>query len=72
MTIFVQNSHRRFCIMKRKIYIITTPEETLCYSNLSKLIRDNPNIHYFSAYRSIKETGSYAKDSIRIVKTTLK
>jgi hypothetical protein len=58
--------------MKRNVYVVIKEESVECYSNLTKLIKSNSDLTYFSVYRALTLSSKIERDGITIVKTVLK
>jgi len=57
---------------KRNIYVVVDPDCAECYSNLSKLIRNNRNFTYYTVYRALLKANRIERDGVMIYKTVLK
>ena len=60
-----------FCIMTRNVYVLITDLDVVCYTNLSKLVRQNPKVNYYSTYRGLRVSNKVEKDGIIVIKTRL-
>ena len=56
---------------KRKIYVVISPLEVKCYSNLTKAINNTPNITYSPIYQALKQSSRVEKNGYTIVCTVL-
>jgi len=58
--------------MRRNVYIVTKDEATTCFSNMTKLTRNLPEITYSKLYRALKISNTTIIEGYTITKTILR
>ena len=58
--------------MKRNIYVLIEKNSVECYSNLTKLIKNAPELSYYPIYRALQLNSTTERKGYIVAKTILK